>query len=432
MSSYAFLMDLALILLSTKVFGLLTKRIHMPQVVGALVAGLILGPAMLNIIHETDFIKQLSEVGVIVLMFCAGLETDIDELKRSGKASFIIALMGVIIPLIGGFLVAFAFNRPGMIESDVSTSIFLQNVFIGVILTATSVSISVETLKEMGKLNTKAGNAILGAAIIDDILGIIALTLITSMADTSVKIGVVLLKILGFLVMVAVAGLLVHRLYKQWVERYKGNMRRFVIAAFVICLLMAYCSEVFFGVADITGAFFAGLIITKTTKTSYVAKRFDTLSYILLSPVFFASIGLQVDLPNMTSAVIWFSVALVVVAILTKILGCGLGAKMCHFKNKDCIRVGVGMISRGEVALIVASKGNSIGLMSQSLLGPVVIVVVLTTIVAPVFLKIAFTSRKKGGSAESEVPYESELISSYNEQESWASAASQGDKSNQK
>lgn len=432
MSSYAFLMDLALILLSTKVFGLLTKRIHMPQVVGALVAGLILGPAMLNIIHETDFIKQLSEVGVIVLMFCAGLETDIDELKRSGKASFIIALMGVIIPLIGGFLVAFAFNRPGMIESDVSTSIFLQNVFIGVILTATSVSISVETLKEMGKLNTKAGNAILGAAIIDDILGIIALTLITSMADTSVKIGVVLLKILGFLVMVAVAGLLVHRLYKQWVERYKGNMRRFVIAAFVICLLMAYCSEVFFGVADITGAFFAGLIITKTTKTSYVAKRFDTLSYILLSPVFFASIGLQVDLPNMTSAVIWFSVALVVVAILTKILGCGLGAKMCHFKNKDCVRVGVGMISRGEVALIVASKGNSIGLMSQSLLGPVVIVVVLTTIVAPVFLKIAFTSRKKGGSAESEVPYESELISSYNEQESWASAASQGDKSNQK
>lgn len=404
----------------------------MPQVVGALVAGLILGPAMLNIIHETDFIKQLSEVGVIVLMFCAGLETDIDELKRSGKASFIIALMGVIIPLIGGFLVAFAFNRPGMIESDVSTSIFLQNVFIGVILTATSVSISVETLKEMGKLNTKAGNAILGAAIIDDILGIIALTLITSMADTSVKIGVVLLKILGFLVMVAVAGLLVHRLYKQWVERYKGNMRRFVIAAFVICLLMAYCSEVFFGVADITGAFFAGLIITKTTKTSYVAKRFDTLSYILLSPVFFASIGLQVDLPNMTSAVIWFSVALVVVAILTKILGCGLGAKMCHFKNKDCVRVGVGMISRGEVALIVASKGNSIGLMSQSLLGPVVIVVVLTTIVAPVFLKIAFTSRKKGGSAESEVPYESELISSYNEQESWASAASQGDKSNQK
>ncbi len=432
MSSYAFLMDLALILLSTKVFGLLTKRIHMPQVVGALVAGLVLGPAMLNIIHETDFIKQLSEVGVIVLMFCAGLETDIDELKRSGKASFIIALMGVIIPLIGGFLVAFAFNRPGMIESDVSTSIFLQNVFIGVILTATSVSISVETLKEMGKLNTKAGNAILGAAIIDDILGIIALTLITSMADTSVKIGVVLLKILGFLVMVAVAGLLVHRLYKQWVERYKGNMRRFVIAAFVICLLMAYCSEVFFGVADITGAFFAGLIITKTTKTSYVAKRFDTLSYILLSPVFFASIGLQVDLPNMTSAVIWFSVALVVVAILTKILGCGLGAKMCHFKNKDCVRVGVGMISRGEVALIVASKGNSIGLMSQSLLGPVVIVVVLTTIVAPVFLKIAFTSRKKGGSAESEVPYESELISSYNEQESWASAASQGDKSNQK
>lgn len=424
MTSYAFLMDLALILLSTKVFGLLTKKIHMPQVVGALAAGLILGPAMLDIIHETEFIKQLSEVGVIVLMFCAGLETDIDELKQSGKASFIIALMGVLIPLAGGFLVAFAFNRPGIITSDAEASLFLQNIFIGVILTATSVSISVETLKEMGKLNTKAGNAILGAAIIDDILGIIALTLITSMADTSVKISVVLLKILGFLIMVGVVGILLHKLYKKWVDRYKGNMRRFVIAAFVICLLMAYCSEEFFGVADITGAFFAGLMITKTTKTHYVAKRFDTLSYILLSPVFFASIGLQVDLPNMTPAIVWFSVALVVIAILTKIVGCGIGAKFCKFNNKDCVRVGVGMISRGEVALIVASKGNAIGLMSQNLLGPVVIVVVLTTIIAPIFLKLAFTSRGKED-ALPEASYESQLVKDYNEQENWGNALSE-------
>lgn len=419
MESYGFLLDLALILLSTKLFGLLTKRIHMPQVVGALVAGVLLGPAVFNIINETEFIHQMSEIGVIVLMFCAGLETDIDELKKCGKASFIIALMGVIIPLAGGFGVAWFFNRPGLIESTASCSLFLQNVFIGVILTATSVSISVETLKEMGKLNTKAGNAILGAAIIDDILGIIALTLITSMADSSVNIAIVLLKIVGFLVMVAVAGFVVHKAYKFWVQSYERNLRRFVIVAFVFCLLMAYCAEVFFGVADITGAFFAGLIITKTTKTDYVAKRFDTLSYILLSPIFFASIGLQVVLPEMSASIIWFSVALTIVAIVTKIVGCGLGAKMCNYKNKDCVRIGVGMISRGEVALIVAAKGNAVGLMSASILGPVVIVVVLTTIIAPIFLKFAFSSKGKSGSGDEEPHYETELMKNYNEQENW-------------
>lgn len=415
MESYDFLMDLALILLSTKLLGLLTKKVHMPQVVGALLAGLILGPAALNILRETDFIHQMSEIGVIVLMFCAGLETDIDELKKCGKASFIIALCGVIVPLIGGFAVAWFFNRPGMIESTASTSLFLQNMFIGVILTATSVSITVETLKEMGRLNTEAGNAILGAAIIDDILGIIALTLITSMADNRVNIIIVLLKIAGFLALIAIGGLLFHKFYRRWVNHYKNNMRRFVIIAFAICLLTAYAAEKYFGVADITGAYFAGLMITKTTKTQYVAKRFDTLSYILLSPVFFASIGLQVVLPDMSPIIIWFAAALVIIAVLTKVAGCGLGAKVCGYKNKDCVRIGAGMISRGEVALIVASKGNSVGLMGSALLGPVVIVVVITTIIAPILLKATFASSGKGKKAENIA--ETDLVKAYNSKE---------------
>ena len=395
MKSYDFLLELAIILLSTKLFGLLTRKIRMPQVVGALLAGLLLGPAVLGILKQTEFIHQVSEIGVIVLMFCAGLETDIDELKKSGKASFIIALMGVIVPLAGGFGVAWYFNRPGMLESTADTSLLLQNIFIGVILTATSVSITVETLKEMGKLNTKAGNAILGAAIIDDILGIIALTLITSMADPSVKIGVVLLKIAGFFVAVGLGGYLIHILFKKWVTGYKRDLQRFVIISFVICLIFAYVAEEFFGVADITGAFFAGLIITKTTKTNYIARRFSTLSYLLLSPVFFASIGIQVELPEMSSMLIAFSVILVLVAVLTKVVGCGLGAKMCRYSNKNAIRIGTGMISRGEVALIVAAKGDSVGLMSASLLGPVVVVVVITTIISPILLKLAFSHSKK-------------------------------------
>ena len=395
MNSYDYLLDLALILLSTKLFGLLTRRVRMPQVVGALLAGLILGPACLGILEQTEFIKQTSEIGVIVLMFCAGLETDINELKKSGKASFIIALLGVLVPLVGGFGVAAFFNRPGLVTSTADASIFLQNVFIGVILTATSVSISVETLKEMGKLNTKAGNAILGAAVIDDVLGIVALTIITSLADSSVNVAMVFLKILGFFVFVGVGGYLIHILFEIWVRGYERDLQRFVIIAFVICLIFSYCAEEFFGVADITGAFFAGLIITKTTHTNYISRRFGILSYIFLSPVFFANIGLQVVLPDMDAMIVLFAVMLVVIAVLTKIVGCGLGAKLCHYTNQDCVRIGMGMISRGEVALIVAAKGNSVGLMSPNILGPVVIVVIITTIVSPILLKMSFSAKEK-------------------------------------
>lgn len=390
MESYKYLFDLALILLSTKLFGLLTKRFNMPQVVGALLAGVILGPAVLGIMGESSFIKEVAEIGVIVLMFCAGMETDIQELKHSGKASFVIAVAGVLLPIAGGYGVAYFFNRPGIIASDASGSIFLQNMFIGVILTATSVSITVETLKEIGKLKTSSGNAILGAAIIDDILGIIALTIITSMADSSVNIAVVLLKIVGFFVFAIIAGYLFYKFYVSWFEKSGKGMHRHSIVVFVFCLLMSYIAEEWFGVADITGAFIAGLIISCTHKTHYVAAKFDTLSYLLLSPVFFASIGLKVVLPKMDVWLVLFAVILTVIAVLTKIGGCGLGAKLCKYKGKDCLRIGVGMISRGEVALIVASKGEAVGLMGSNFLGPIVIVVLITTIVTPILLKIVY------------------------------------------
>lgn len=390
METYQYLFDLALILLSTKLFGLLTKKFNMPQVVGALLAGVILGPAALGIMGETAFIKEVAEIGVIVLMFCAGMETDIQELKNSGKASFIIALAGVLIPIAGGFGVAYFFNKPGMIVSDASGSIFLQNMFIGVILTATSVSITVETLKEIGKLKTSSGNAILGAAIIDDILGIIALTIITSVADPSVVIGVVLLKIVAFFAFAAVAGFLFYKFYASWFEKSGKGMHRHSIVVFVFCLLMSYVAEEWFGVADITGAFIAGLIISCTQKTQYVAAKFDTLSYLLLSPVFFASIGLKVVLPDMNATVVLFAAILTVIAVLTKVVGCGLGAKICKYSGKDSVRIGVGMISRGEVALIVASKGAAVGLLGTNFLGPIVIVVLITTIITPILLKIVY------------------------------------------
>ncbi len=413
MLSYNYLLDIALILLCTKLLGLFTRRLQMPQVVGALLAGVILGPAALNLLHETSFIKQVAELGVIILMFNAGLETNITELRKAGKASFVIALIGVLVPLAGGFGIAYLFNRGDLVQGN--TSAFLQNMFIGVILTATSVSISVETLKELGKLDTRAGSAILGAALIDDIMGIIALTVITSFADPSVNLWVVLLKITLFFVFVGVAGFVFYKLFTLAIRRNNRDLRRYVIVAFVFCLLLAFSAEHFFGVADITGAYFAGLIICNTQKSKYIASRFETLSYILLSPIFFASIGLGVELPSMSWNIILFSVLLLIVAILTKIVGCGVGAKLCRYTSDESLQIGVGMISRGEVALIVANKGSALGILSGVFFGPTIIIVIVTTIITPILLKIVFAREPHAVPVTQET--HSPLVEAYNQSE---------------
>ena len=389
-----------------------TRKLRMPQVVGALIAGVVLGPAVLNILQETTFIKQTAELGVIILMFTAGLETDVNELKKAGKASFVIALIGVIVPFFGGYLVAYLFPLSG--GSVGSTNVFLQNLFIGVVLTATSVSISVETLKELGRLNTRAGNAILGAALIDDILRIIALTVISSFADKSVSIVWVLIKMLLFFVFIAIIGYIAYKLFVIWFKRYDKDLRRFVIVAFSFCLLLAYLSERLFGVADITGAYFAGLIICNTQRTKYINNRFETLSYMLLSPMFFASIGIMVELPHMSKTIVLFSLCLLIIAILTKIVGCGFGAKICGYSNSESLQIGVGMISRGEVALIVASKGSALGLMSNIYFGPTIIVIIMTTIITPILLKLVFNKEKAG---QYDGLIQSDLVDRYEEAE---------------
>ena len=388
--SYRYLLDIALILLSTKCLSLLTRRFNLPQVVGALLAGLILGPAMFNILNETEFISQMAELGVIVLMFTAGLESNIDELKESGKASLIIASLGVIIPLFGGFAVAEMFKN----EEIVNVSSTVQSIFIGIVLTATSVSITVETLKELGKLSTRSGNAILGAAIIDDILGILALTVITSISDPQVNLKAVILKVIGFFIFALISGLIIAVLFDKWTHKYNVDKRRFVIFAFVICLLMSFSAEEFFGVADITGAFIAGLILSKNNERDYIKNRFETVSYMLLSPMFFASIGICITLPKMDLRILSLTLLLTIVAIFTKIIGCGVGAKICRYTNKESVQIGIGMISRGEVALIVASKGMALELMSDYFVGPIIIMVLITTIITPVFLKMVFKNGK--------------------------------------
>lgn len=387
--SYKYLLDIALILLSTKFLGLLTRRFNLPQVVGALLAGVILGPSVLNILKETDFLSMLAELGVIVLMFTAGLESDIKELKSVEKSAFVVATMGVIIPLIGGTVVAYIFNDGSL----PNVSAFLQNVFVGAVLTATSVSITVETLRELGKMSERSANVILGAAIIDDILGILVLTVITSMADSSVKIGLVLLKIVGFLIFAAIVGYLIYLIFGKWISMHNVDKRRFVIGAFVICLLMSFSAEQFFGVADITGAFVAGLVLSQNKETSYISRRFDIISYMLLSPIFFASIGIEMKIPSINSEIILMTIVLVLVAMLSKVIGCGLGAKICGYNKNEVIQIGTGMMARGEVALIIANKGLKMGVMNMYFLPAIIIMVVICAITTPIILKKAYSHK---------------------------------------
>ena len=383
MESYSFIFDIAIILAATKILGLLTRRIALPQVVGALLAGLIMGPACLGVLEETEFLDELAELGVIVLMFTAGLETDVRELRKSGGPAFIIALIGVIVPLIGGAAIASFFNT----DPDAT----LQNVFVGVILTATSVSITVETLREMGKLSTRSGNAILGAALIDDVLGIILLTFITSLSDPSAGgLGTVLIKIAAFFVVALVGGYFLHKLIAKITAGPGRDRKRYAVLSLAMCMVFAYFAEEWFGVADITGAYVAGVIISSTSRVTYITSKCEYLSDMLLSPCFFASIGAKVVLPQMSTSIIIFSVLLMIWAMLSKVIGCGLGAKMCRYSNKDSLRIGIGMISRGEVALIVANRGISTGLMPEAFFAPIVLTVVASTIVTPILLKFVY------------------------------------------
>jgi len=376
-----FLLTLAIILLSTKILGVATQKVHMPAVIGALIAGLALGPSGFNVVQNSDFINQLAQIGVIIIMFLAGLDTDLEELKHTLGASLIIAIVGVIVTLCSGYFVYQLFF--GGVDDPKG---FIKAVFIGVILSATSVSITVETLREMGKLKTKFGTAILGAAIIDDIIGIVVLTLITSFEDINVNISMVVIKIVSFFVLMLCLGIACKFLFEK-VFHKPEEKRRVAVYGFAFCLIMSYVGEKYFGVADVTGAFFTGLILCRIGVNDYIAKKINVVSYMMFSPIFFASIGLKTDLSGITQQLLLFTVVLVIVTIITKSVGCGIGALVCKFDKKDALTIGMGMVARGEVSLIIAEKGTAIGLLDPILFPAVISVVVITSLATPIFLK---------------------------------------------
>lgn len=386
--NYEFLLWIALILISTKVLGLLCKAVHLPEVVGALLAGVILGPSALGLMSmEGDtgtLLTYVAEMGVIFLMFSAGLDTDLKELKANIGASFVTALIGVIVPLIGGMIGYALYFGEDLSNYDQ----MLQSLFVGVVLTATSVSITVETLREMGRLSGKVGMTILGAAIIDDILGMVVLAVVSSMKDTSVKPATVLIKIVLYFVLILILFMVTSRL--EFAIEKNDHKRRVAIFAIAFCFILAYVSEIGFGIADITGAYFAGVMLCQSKIRDYVDVKIHDVSTVFFSCIFFASVGLKVTLGGMTLKVWMFAVILTLIAIISKMVGCGLGAKICKFTWKESLQTGVGMISRGEVALIVAEKGRQVGLISEDLFAPIILVVIVTTLITPILLKVVF------------------------------------------
>ena len=382
--------DLAIIIVFAKAFGLLARKLKAPQVVGEIIAGLLIGPSLLGIVQLSDFISQMAEIGVILLMFSAGLETNLKDLMKTGPKALAIACSGVFVPLVGGTLLYFAFYG----VAGWGTEKFFTAVFIGVIMTATSVSITVQSLKEMGKLQGEIGTTILSAAIIDDVIGIIVLTFVIGFKNPDSNPGRVVISTVLFFALSIGVGFGIYKLFKLLDFKYP-HTQRIPILGLAICFIFAFCAEKFFGIADITGAYVAGIILCSIKDHDYIDSKVEINSYMLFGPIFFASIGLKTDISHVNAQIIFFSIGFVIVALICKIIGCGLMAKVLRHSWSDSLKVGVGMMTRGEVALIVAQKGLAVGMIDSVYFTSVILLIIVSSISTPILLKLLYSRDDK-------------------------------------
>ena len=390
MDTLEILKDLAIIIISAKFFGLAARHYKAPQVAGEIIAGLLIGPSLLNLVQNNDFLAGMAEIGVILLMFSAGLETDIDKLKKSGLKATMIAIAGVTIPLILGtilYMCFYGFSAPGSTD-------FIKAVFIGTVLTATSVSITVQVLKELGKVSTEVGTTIMSAAIIDDIIGIVVLTAVLSLRDPHVNLGMICIKTVLFFALSAVVGVIIFKIMALIDKRWP-HTRRIPIIGMSIAFILSYVADKYFGVADITGAYVAGIILSSLDDSAYIDRKMDINSYMIFGPVFFASVGLQTNLRAIDMTTLAFSAAFVVVGLLGKVIGCGFTGKLLKYNNSDSLKIGVGMMTRGEVALIVAQRGLKAGIMESRYFTAVILLIIISSILTPVILKSIYMADEK-------------------------------------
>lgn len=383
------LLNIVLILIFTKFGATISRKLKMPEVLGALIAGVILGPVALNIVQYDNNIKLLSDLGVIMLMFSAGLETNLEEFKKAGFTSFIIAVAGIILPLILGTLGAYLFFNN-----------LNENIFIGVILTATSVSITVETLKELGKLNTRSGINILGAAVIDDVLGLVLISIVLVMSQTSgsgagasgtMSIIFVFTKILLFCLSSIIGILYVPKYINKFTSHLKPG-KDFLTFSIALAIFIAYFAEVL-GIAAITGAYICGLMLSSLTHKEYLERNVKAISSGFLSLIFFASVGIEANLKGLNPTIILITLIMFFIAVIGKVIGCGVAARALKMSKSEALQIGVGMISRGEVAIITANIGLQKGIISEQVFLPTLMVVILTTIITPILLKLAYSHK---------------------------------------
>lgn len=378
------LLDIALLLAATKIGGIVSRKLKMPEVLGALLAGVILGPVVLHLVQYDENIKLLSNLGVILLMFLAGLETNVEQFKKAGKSSFIIAVLGIMVPLFLGTLGAFLFYQNWM-----------ENIFVGVILTATSVSITVETLTELGKLNSKSGINILGAAVIDDILGLVLISAL--LAVKSGGGGSSLILPMAKIGMFCVIGILAIAFLPKVINKRTKNIqpgRTLLTFSLAAAFFIAFAAEGI-GIAAITGAYLFGLVLSQFTHKEYLERNVKAISSGFLSPIFFASVGLEASLNGFNSRVILISAVMFAIAVIGKVAGCGVAARLFHMSRSESLQIGVGMISRGEVAIITANIGLQNQIITQEVFLPTILVVLLTTIVTPILLKLVFSHKNE-------------------------------------
>ena len=376
-----FILELAIILFASKIAGDISVKLGQPSVLGKLLIGVILGPAVLGIVSDTKTLAELSQIGVILLMFIAGMETDIKEFKRTWKASTFVGISGIIVPLFFGFLAGMLMNLTT-----------IEAAFLGLLLSATSVSISVQALKELNMVQSKEGTTILGAAVIDDVVVIIALAFLMSMAGGEVNLSIMILKkVLFFIGAILVAWKVVPWFLKKFAPLKVTES--LITGALIICFVFAYAAELT-GVAGIIGAYIAGIAISQTDYQQKIFKKVETISYSIFVPIFFTSIGLAVSFEGISQH-IGLMIGLSILAILTKLFGAAAGAKAAQFSWKNSLGIGAAMVSRGEVALIIAAIGLETKLISQELFAVLVIVVLVTTIVTPPLMKYFFNQDKK-------------------------------------
>jgi Kef-type K+ transport system membrane component KefB len=381
---------LAIIILAAKAGGYIAVRLRQPAVLGELLVGLILGPTVIDLVHLPfvsdpellhEEINNLAALGVVFLMFMAGLEIELGEMLHSGRASVLSGILGVVAPLFMGAIAAMPFGYSNQAAW-----------FIGIILTATSVSISAQTLLELGVLRTREGLTLLGAAVVDDVLVLIVLSIFLTLGGSASGEGSIIItvgKMIAYLTLSAALGWFVLPGIVKWIDRQPISEGLTAIVLFII-LMFAWSAEVMGGLAAITGAFIAGVGLGRSHLRDKIESKMRVITYGFLVPIFFVSIGLEANLRAITGSLLPFLIVLFVVAVLSKVIGAGLGARLAGLNNASSLRVGVGMISRGEVGLIVAGIGVRQGIISQEVFTVVVVLVLLTTLITPLLLRYVF------------------------------------------